>query len=76
MSQAARILTREQRLALEAVYAFIRGTTIYLEAIVPVVRDADERQVKSLTELGVLCQTRLLEQFPEVRDFALGGGAR
>ena len=67
-------LSPEQRHALEAVYAFLRSASIYLEAHAPVVRGADEQQVASLVELGALCQTLLLEQFPELREWVFGRG--
>ena len=74
--QAARILSQEQRHTLESVYTFIRGTTTYLEAIVPVVRAEDEPQISNLLNFGVLCQSRLVEQFPEIAEWEKRGGAQ
>jgi len=69
--QAARILSQEQQHTLQSVYTFIKAATVYLEAIVPVVRAEDERQVLSLVDLGYLCQSKLFEQFPEILEFAI-----
>ena len=68
--QARSILSEEQRHALEATYIFIKAAVIHLGAYSYACRGADERQVLSLVDLGYLCQSKLLEQFPEVREFA------
>ena len=73
--QAARILSQEQRHTLESVYTFIKAATVYLEAIVPIVRAEDEPQVSNLLNFGVLCQSRLTEQFPEIAEWEHRGGA-
>jgi len=73
--QAARILSQEQRHTLESVYTFIRGATIYLEAHRDVVCVEDSQQVTNLINFGVLCQSRLVEQFPEIAEWEKRGGA-
>jgi len=73
--QAARILSQEQRHTLESVYTFIRGATIYLEAHRDVVRAEDSQQVTNLVSFGVLCQSRLVEQFPEIAEWERRGDA-
>jgi len=75
--ETSRSLTQEQQHTLESVYTFVKGAVIYLAAHGDVCREADEVQVRSLVDLGVLCQARLLEQFPEVRNWVFDrGGAQ
>jgi hypothetical protein len=73
--QASRSLTQEQQHTLESVYTFIRGATVYLEAHRPVVRAEDEPQITNLLNFGGLCQSRLVEQFPEIAEWEQRGGA-
>ena len=72
--ETSRSLTQEQQHTLESVYTFVKGAVIYLAAHGDVCREADEVQVRSLVDLGVLCQARLLEQFPELREWVFGRG--
>ena len=74
--QAARILSQEQRRTLESAYSFIRSATIYLTAHKYVCREADELQVSNLINFGVLVTSRLVEYFPEVKEWENRGGAK
>ena len=80
--QASHSLSQDQQHTLESVYTFIKAAVIYLGAHSYVCDGADERQVLSLVDLGYLCQSKLFEQFPEIREFATpkpgapGGGAQ
>jgi len=73
--ETSQVLSQEQRHTLESVYTFIRGATVYLEAHRPVVCAEDEPQVSNLLNFGVLCMSRLVEQFPEIAEWKKRGGA-
>jgi hypothetical protein len=59
-------LTLEQKHTLKLAYTFLRGATVYLEAIQPVVIPEDQHQVVNLLNLGVLGISKLIENFPEI----------
>jgi hypothetical protein len=67
-------LTQEQRHTLKSAYVFLRGATVYLEAIQPIVIPEDQPQVNNLLDLGVLCISKLVENFPEIAVWEQGGG--
>lgn len=60
------ILSPEQRHTLKSAYTFLRGSTVYLEAIQPIVIPEDQPLVVNLLNLGVLCISKLVENFPEI----------
>jgi hypothetical protein len=65
-------LTPEQKHTLKLAYTFLRGSTVYLEAIQPVVIPEDQFQVVNLLNLGVLCTSKLVENFPEIAEWERG----
>jgi hypothetical protein len=74
---ASEILTPEQRHTLRLAYTFLHGATVYLEAIQPIVIPEDQPQVSNLLDLGVLCISKLVENFPEIAVWEeRAGGAR
>jgi len=73
MPQAHSTLSQEQKICLESAYAFLHGATVYLRAVEHVVYPEDAAQLKGLVDLGSLCMNRMLEYFPEVREFQRGG---
>ena|SRR5215813_11385117 len=55
--QAARSLSQEQRRTLESIYTFLRGATVYLEAVHAGVCSEDGLHVKNLLNFGMLCMS-------------------
>ena len=62
-------MTQDQRHTLESTYTFLRGATVYLEAVLPCVCPEDETHVNNLLKLGKLCMTDLARSFPEVAEW-------
>jgi len=73
MQEPVRILSQEQKICLESVFAFLKCATVYLRAVEHVACAEDVPQLKGLLELGSLCMSRLPEYTPEVREFQRGG---
>jgi len=67
-------LSPEQQHTLESVYTFIKGAVIHPRAYSFVYSGADEKQVLSLIERGLSCQSGLLGQFPELREWVFRRG--
>lgn len=73
--QAPRILSQEQRHALESTYTFLKGATVYLEAVQPCVLPEDRVHLDNLVNFGVLCISLLAENFSEVASWERTSGA-
>lgn len=70
---AQEILSPEQRHTLKLAYTFLRGSTVYLESIQPIVIPEDQFHVVNLLNLGVLCTSKLVENFPKIAVWEQGG---
>ena len=68
--QAPGSLSPEQKSVLGTVFHFLESTTVYLRAVLPVVREEDELVLKGLLELGEICMKRLPQYFPELQPLA------
>ncbi len=69
MSQAPLNLSPQQRSALESTYTFLRAVTVHLEAALPHMRGWDETSCKNMIAFSVLCQSKLVQSFPEVAEW-------
>lgn len=70
-------LTAEEKAVLSTAFHYIQSITIYLKAVIPVVRETDAMLLElwaanrsSLPELGDVCLRRLPLFFPELRPLA------
>lgn len=72
---ASNTLSPEQKHALESTYTFLKGATVYLEAVQPCVLPKDRVHLDNLVNFGVLCISLLVENFPEVALLERTGGA-
>jgi hypothetical protein len=68
----------EPRFTLEAVYTFLRGVGVFLEAVQPPLTAEDCLNAENLHDLAALCERKLIEAFPELHawlaDWTRGGG--
>ena len=76
MSQAVRILSKSQILALESLYLFLRTLPALLQSIGDEVSPIAREQLQEQIKLAVMNRARLMASFPEVAEAAKRWGAR
>lgn len=66
-------LSPEQKHSFASTYTFLRGATVYLEAVQPIVRAEDRLHIDNLLNFDVLCMSRRVENFDEIAEWEWRG---
>ncbi len=67
--ESPRILSSEQRHALESSYTFFKGVTAFLESIESKLAPDEKLMAGNLRDLAGPCERKLVEAFPELLEW-------